>query len=336
MRDRSPPRVPLLERRSFLTAAAAAGLAAPSVVQAQGTWPNRPIRFVVPLGAGGATDIVMRILAPKLGQILGTAIVVENRVGGGGVVGTDNVAKSPPDGYSFVHAAVSSVVIAQTLFARLPYDPEKDLTNISPTVFVPLCLSVTKQNFNVTSLAELIAELKARPGQLSFASNGTGATSHLAGANLLRLTDTRAEHVPYRSGAEAVTALLTGDVQFAFDIPALHGPYYRDGRIRTIMASPDRQPLIPDVPSNTEAGLPELKAYSWFGIFGPANLPPQITERLHAALSEALMDPMINGRLEQSGMPAMTGYSIERFNAFIAEERVFWPPIVRASGATAQ
>ena len=323
-------------QRRLLLASAAAGLTAPSLVRAQQAWPSRPIRFVVPLGPGGATDIVMRILAPKIGQILGANIVVENRVGGGGVVGTDNVAKSPPDGYSFVHAAVSSVVIAQTLFARLPYDPEKDLTAISPTVFVPLSLSVTKQNFNVSSLQELIAELRARPGALSFASNGTGATSHLAGANLLRLTNTRAEHVPYRSGAEAVTALLTGDVQFAFDIPAIHGPYARDGRLRIIMASPERQPLIPDVPSNTEAGLPELKAYSWFGIFGPANLPPEITARMHAALSEALADPAINQRLEQSGMPAMTGYSLARFNAFIAEERVFWPPIVRASGARVQ
>jgi tripartite-type tricarboxylate transporter receptor subunit TctC len=335
MRDRPPLRVPSIKRRLLLRATVA-GLAAPSIIHAQGSWPNRPIRFVVPLGPGGATDIVMRILAPKIGQILGTSIVVENRVGSGGVVGTDNVAKSPPDGYSFVHAAVASVVIAQTLFARLPFDPEKDLTAISPTVFVPLCLSVTKHNFNVTSLAELTAELRARPGQLSFASNGTGATSHLAGANLLRLTNTRAEHVPYRSGAEAVTALLTGDVQFAFDIPALHGPYYRDGRIRTIMASPERQPLIPDVPNNTEAGLPELKAYSWFGIFGPANLPPEITQRMHAAMSETLTDPAIHERLEQSGMPAMTGYSLDRFNAFIAEERVFWPPIVRASGASAQ
>jgi len=319
-------------RRRPLLLGGAAALAAPAV-HAQGSWPSRPIRFVVPLGAGGATDIVMRILAPKLGEMLGVPVVVENRVGGGGLVGTDNVAKSAPDGYSFVHAAVSSVVIAQTLYARMPYDPEKDLTNISPTVFVPLCLSVTKQNLSVTSLQELIDEMKRRPGALSFASNGTGATSHLAGANLLRLTGCRAEHVPYRSGAEAITALVTGDVQFAFDIAALHGPYDRDGRIRTIMATPERQPLIPDVPSSAEAGLPELKAYSWFGIFGPSGLPPEITARMSAVMGQALADPAVKGRLDQQGMPPMLGYDLARFNAFIAEERVFWPPIVRASGA---
>lgn len=322
--------------RRALLASSLAGIAAPSVVRAQAPWPNRPIRFIVPLGPGGATDIVMRILAPKLGQILGQSVVVENRVGAGGVVGTDYVAKSPPDGYTFVHAAVSSVIIATTLFEHLPYDPERDLTPISPTVFVPLCLSVTRKNLNVTSLAELIAEMRARPGQLSFASNGTGATSHLAGANLLRLTGCRAEHVPYRSGAEAITALVNGDVQFAFDIAVLHGPYHREGRIRTIMATPDRQPLIPDVPNNTEAGLPELKAYSWFGIFGPAGLPQPIVDRLSAAMAEALADSAIRERLEQSGMPPMLDYTPARFNAFMQEEREFWPPIVRASGARVQ
>jgi len=325
--------LPSASRRALL-AAPLAGVAAPAL--AQDAWPSRPIRFVVPLGPGGATDIVMRILAPKLSELLGVSCVVENRVGAGGVVGTDNVAKSPPDGYSFVHAAVSSVIIAQTLFERLPYDPQRDLTPISPTVFVPLCLSVTRTNFNVNSLQELIAAMRARPGELSFASNGTGATSHLAGANLLRLTGCRAEHVPYRSGAEAIAALVKGDVQFAFDIATLHGPQARAGHIKIIMATPDRQPLIPDVPNNTEAGLPDLKAYSWFGIFGPGGLPRPIVERLSAVMAEALADPAIKGRLDENGMPPMLGYTPARFNAFMEQERAFWPPIVRASGARVQ
>ncbi len=325
--------LPTASRRTVLAAPLAA-LAAPAL--AQDAWPSRPIRFVVPLGPGGATDIVMRILAPKLSELLGVSCVVENRVGAGGVVGTDFVAKSAPDGYTFVHAAVSSVIIAQTLFDRLPYDPQKDLTPISPTVFVPLCLSVTRTNFNVNSLQELIAAMRARPGELSFASNGTGATSHLAGANLLRLTGCRAEHVPYRSGAEAIAALVKGDVQFAFDIATLHGPQARAGHIKIIMATPDRQPLIPDVPNNTEAGLPDLKAYSWFGIFGPGKLPQPIVDRLSAAMAEALADPTIKGRLDDNGMPPMLGYTPARFDAFMEEERNFWPPIVRASGARVQ
>ena len=325
--------LPTASRRALLAAPLTA-LAAPTL--AQDSWPSRPIRFVVPLGPGGATDIVMRILAPKLSELLGVSCVVENRVGAGGVVGTDFVAKSAPDGYTFVHAAVSSVIIAQTLFDRLPYDPQKDLTPISPTVFVPLCLSVTRTNFNVNSLQELIAAMRARPGELSFASNGTGATSHLAGANLLRLTGCRAEHVPYRSGAEAIAALVKGDVQFAFDIATLHGPQARAGHIKIIMATPDRQPLIPDVPNNTEAGLPDLKAYSWFGIFGPGRLPQPIVDRLSAAMAEALADPAIKGRLDDNGMPPMLGYTPVRFDAFMEQERNFWPPILRASGARVQ
>ncbi|WP_160121585.1 Bug family tripartite tricarboxylate transporter substrate binding protein [Rhodovarius lipocyclicus] len=323
-------------RRRTLLASSVAGLSMPGLSRAQGPWPSRPIRFVVPLGPGGATDIVMRIIAPKLGEILGTTCVVENRVGAGGVVGTDHIAKSAPDGYSFIHASVSTIAIAPFLYERLPYDPQTDLTPIAPSVFVPLCLSVTTKNLNVTSLQGLIEEMRARPGQLSFASNGTGATSHLAGANLLRLTGCRAEHVPYRSGAEAINALVAGDVQFAFDIAALHGPQARDGRIRIIMATPDRQPLIPDVPSNTEAGLPDLKAYAWFGFFGPAGLPPEMVTRLNAAINEAMAEPAIKARLEQSGMPPMLGYTPDRFGAFIREEREFWPPIIRASGARVQ
>ncbi|WP_159999390.1 tripartite tricarboxylate transporter substrate binding protein [Roseomonas sp. 18066] len=334
MRDSKPPASIMLRRRSLLAAPLAATLPLPAA--AQPAWPARPIRFVVPLGPGGATDIVMRILAPKLSEILGQSCIVENRVGAGGVVGTDNVAKSAPDGYSFVHASVSSVIIASSLYKTLPYDPERDLTAISPSVFVPLTLSVTTKNFAVTSVQELIATMKAAPGKLSFASNGTGATSHLAGSNLLRLSGCEAVHIPYRSGAEALAALVNGDVQFAFDIAVLHREQAKAGHIRMIMATPDRQPLIPEVPNNTEAGLPALKAYSWFGIFGPGGLPKPIVDKLAAAMAQALADPAIRERLEQSGMPPMLDYDPGKFATFMAEERNFWPPIVRASGATVQ
>lgn len=323
------------DRRTVLHLAGA-GAALPFVTHAQAPWPNRPLRFVVPLGPGGATDIVMRVIAPRLQEKLGQPCVVENRVGAGGVVGTDYVTKQAPDGYTFVHCAVASAVIAEALYPSLPYNPERDLLPIAPTVFVPLTLSVTRRNLNVNTLAELIAELRARPGQMSFASNGTGATSHLAGANLLMLTETRAEHVPYRSGVEALTALINGDVQFAFDIAGLHGPHHRDGRIRTIMVSPDRITVMPDIPNNTEAGLPQLKAYSWFGIFGPAGMPDPIVQRLSAAIGETMAEPAIRERLETAGMPPMLDYTPARFAAFIREERAFWLPIVRASGARVQ
>ena len=324
----------LIDRRSLILAAAAT-LATPTVLRAEAPWPNRPIRFVVPLGPGGATDIVMRILAPKLGELLGQPCIVENRVGAGGVVGTDYVAKSQSDGYSFVHASVSSIVIASYLFDRLPYDPEKDLTPISPTVFVPLCLSVTRNGLNVGSFKELVDEMRAKPGKLSFASNGTGTTSHLAGANLLRLTGCQAEHIPYRSGADALMGLVKGEVQWAFDIPTLHGPQHREGNIRTIMATPQRQPLIPDIPDNAEVGMPDLKAYAWFGILGPAGLPQPVITRVASAMAETMADAAIRKRLEENGMPPMLDHTPAKFETFIGKEREFWAPIVRASGAKA-
>lgn len=327
---------PSISRRALLVSAAAAGVAAPAIVRAQAPWPSKPIRFVVPFGPGGSTDISMRILAPKLSDMLGQPCVVENRAGAGGVIGTDNVSKSAADGYSFGHCTVSQVVIAPALYDRLPFDPERDLTAISPTVFVPMCLSVTRNNLNVGTLQELIAEMRAHPGKLSFASNGTGATSHLAGANLLRLTGCQAEHIPYRSGAEAIQALVNGDVQWAFDVPVLHGPHHRNGAIRTIMATPDRQPLIPDIPDSREAGLPEFKAYSWFGIFGPAGLPKPILDKLSTVTAEALADAAIRKRLDDNGLPPMLDYTPAKFDTFIKQERAFWPPIVRASGARVQ
>ena len=325
----------LISRRSLLLSSAATA-AAPAIVRAD-AWPNKPIRFIVPFGPGGSTDISMRILAPKLNEMLGQPCIVENRAGAGGVVGTDQLTKSAPDGYTLGHCTVSQVVIAPALYERLPFAPEKDLTAISPTVFVPMCLSVTRKGLKVNSVQELVAEMKANPGKLSYASNGIGATSHLAGANLLRLTGCQAEHVPYRSGAEAIQALVNGDVQWAFDVPVLHGPHHRDGNLRILMASPDRQPLIPDVPNPTEAGLPEFKAYSWFGIFGPAGLPQPIVAKMSTVMAEVLADAAIAKRLNDNGLPPMLEYATPaKFEQFIGQERVFWPPIVRASGARVQ
>lgn len=322
-------------RRSLILSAAAS-VAAPAIVHAD-TWPSKPIRFIVPFGPGGSTDISMRILAPKLAEVLGQPCVVENRAGAGGVVGTDQLSKSPADGYTLGHCTVSQVVIAPALYERLPFAPEKDLTAIAPTVFVPMCLSVTRKGLKANSLQDLIAEMKANPGKLSYASNGIGATSHLAGANLLRLTGCQAEHVPYRSGAEAIQALVNGDVQWAFDVPVLHGPHHRDGNLRILMASPDRQPLIPDIPDPAEAGLPEFKAYSWFGIFGPAGLPAPVVAKLSTVMAEVLADAAIAKRLNDNGLPPMLQYATPaKFEQFIGQERVFWPPIVRASGARVQ
>lgn len=326
-------------RRSFLAAAATGLVATPSLLRAQITapWPTvKPIRVIVPFGTGGGTDITMRLLGPKLSEILGQTVLVENRPGAGSTVGTDYVAKSSPDGYTFVLATLSSTGVAKGLYRHLPYDPVADLTAIAPTNYIPICHSVTRKNLDVRDTAEWIAALKAKPGKFSYGSSGIGSTGHLASANFLHMTGTTAEHVPYRSPGEVYLALVAGEVQFNSDIPNLMLPFNQRGQIKTLfVATDERVRSMPDVPTAAEVGLKGYKAYSWYGIFGPAKLASAIVERMASAVDKALADPVIAQRLDEMGTPAMRGYTPERFARYVAAEIDIWVPIVKASGATA-
>lgn len=316
----------------------AATLMTPAIVRAQsvGRWPDRSIRMIVPFGPGGGTDITMRLLAPKLSQILGQNVVVENRPGAGSTLGTDYVAKSAPDGSVFVLATLSSTGVAAGLYRNLPYDPVRDLTAIAPTNFIPICHSVTTKGLTVANTTEWIAALRANPDKYSYGSSGVGSTGHIASANFLTKTGTTATHVPYRGGGQVFAAMIAGEVQFNSDIPSLMKPLDIDGKVKILfVATDERSSLIPDVPTAAEVGLDDYRAYSWYGIFGPAHLPQHITDKLAAAIDEALGDPTINRRLEEFGTPAMRGYTPARFAKYVEDEIAFWVPIVRASGATA-
>lgn len=327
-------------RRRFLAAAAATTVFAPTIVRAQavGTWPSaRPIRMIVPFGTGGGTDITMRLMGPKLAQILGQSVVIENRPGAGSTMGTDNVAKSPPDGYMFVLATLSSTGLAKGLYANLPYDPVKDLTAIAPTNFIPICHSVTTKGLTVKDTADWIAQLKANPNKYSYGSSGSGSSGHLASANFCERTGTVATHVPYRGGGAVFAALAGGEIQFNSDIPSLMLPFNQAGQVKTLfMATDERSSIMPDVPTAAEVGLAGYKAYSWYGIFGPAGLPKPITERMAAAIEECLADPLISKRLEEMGTPVMRGYTPDKFAKYVADEIDIWVPIVKASGAKAE
>jgi tripartite-type tricarboxylate transporter receptor subunit TctC len=312
-------------------------LAAPALLRAQPAWPTQPVRIVVPFGPGGGTDVTIRLMAPSMAAFLGQPIVIENRPGAGSTVGTDLVAKSPPDGSVFVHATLSSTGIAAALYRNLPYDPIRDLAAIAPTVFVPLVLAVTTRGWNIRTAAELIDELRAKPGHYHYGHNGIGATGHLASANFVTKIGARAEPVPYRSGADTITALITGDIRFMHDITGLLKPHHEAGTARCLfVTSPERSPVLPDVPTAAEAGVPDYKAYSWFGLFGPAGTPVAIQQRMAAAVNHALADPAIKARLDGTGTPPMTGYTPESFSAFVREEVAVWGPLVRASGAEPQ
>ncbi|MFC3127296.1 Bug family tripartite tricarboxylate transporter substrate binding protein [Pseudoroseomonas globiformis] len=322
--------------RRGLAALAGAALMGPAVSRAQsGAWPARPISLIVPFGPGGGTDITVRLLAPKLSQLLGQNVIVENKPGAGSTLGTDFVAKARPDGYTLVLATLSSTGVAAGLFKSLPYDPVKDLTAIAPTNFIPICHSVITRGLTVRDTADWIAQLKANPNKYSYGSSGIGSTGHLASANFLQRIGARAEHVPYRGAGQVFSAMLSGEIQFNSDIPSLMLPYNREGQVRTLfVATDERSKLMPDVPTAAEVGLTDYKAYSWYGIFGPAGLPEPIVERMAAAVDEALGDATINQRLEEMGTPTMRGYTPERFAQYVKDEVDLWVPIVKASGAS--
>jgi tripartite-type tricarboxylate transporter receptor subunit TctC len=332
-------------RRRRLAGAAAAGAAAAALLPRPGlaqaptaaasSWPTRPVRIVVAFGTGGGTDITTRLLAPRLSEILGQPVVVENRPGGGGTIAADYVAKLPPNGETFLLATLSNMAIAIALYPRLPYDPQRDLVGVAPTVFVPIGMAASGR-LGVRDAAEFIALLKANPGRYSYGSAGSGTTGHIASTAFLTRIGARAEHVPYRNPGQTFLALTQGEIAFTSDIPSLLAPFHREGTARVMfVATDERSPHVPDVPTAREVGLGDYKAYSWYGIYGPAGTPAPVVERFAAAIDQALGDPAISRRLEEMGTPGMRGWTPRRFAEFLQSEIDLWVPLTRASGARA-
>jgi tripartite-type tricarboxylate transporter receptor subunit TctC len=307
-------------------------LAAPAHAQAP-AWPTRPVRIVVPFGGGGSSDLTARLLAAKLTGLLGQPFVVENRAGGGSTTGTDYVAKSPPNGETFLQGGLTPMALAVGLFRNLPYDPLRDFVGIAPTAFVPLCIAINAQ-IPARSAAEFIALLRANPGRYFFGSAGVGSSGHIGSSNFLSSIGARAEHVPFRGGAELYLALQKGDVSFATDAPLVFKPMQDAGQVRIIfVATESRVPSLPDVPTAREIGLENYRAHSWYGIYAPAGTPQPIVDRMAAAIDEALGDPNIQARFEDMGTPVMRGWTPARFTDYLRDEIAFWVPLVRASGA---
>ena len=323
-----------LQRRALL-ASSLAGLAAPAF--GQGTWPNRPVRIIVPFGTGGGTDITTRLLAPKLAEILGQPVVIENRPGAGGVVGTDYVAKLPPNGEAFVLSTLSPIALARGLPAPVPFDARRDLVAVAPTVFVPIAIAITTRNFAPRNAAEFVAALRAAPGRYQYGSSGIGTSGHIASATFCIKTGTQAVHVPYRGGGQVFTALTSGEIQFCADIPSLLKGMHDGGQARVVFVATDRRSsLLPEVPTAAEAGFPGYKAYSWYGFFAPTGTPQPIVDRMAAATDQALADPAIHARFEEMGTPAMRGFTPARFAQYVRDEIDLWEPEVRALGIRAE
>ncbi len=274
-------------RRRALLAALPPLLAAPGLARAQGAWPDRPLRAIVPFAAGGTTDVVARVIAEATGQVLGQTVVVENRTGAGLVVGTDIAARAEPDGLTVLVTA-SPHVNTPSLVAKLPYDPVKDFRAVAMAGATPQLFCVTPK-LPAQTLAEFIALLRANPGKYAFASAGVGSAIHTASLLFLAATKTEMLHVPYRGGGPAMQAVISGEAQLVMDPIASASPHVKGGSVRALaVATGKRSAVLPDVPTTDEAGLPGFRAEAWIAVLAPARVPDARLARLQDAFAQGI------------------------------------------------
>jgi tripartite-type tricarboxylate transporter receptor subunit TctC len=307
------------------------GAFAAGAAQAQQNFPARAVRMIVPYPAGGATDVVARLISEKLAAQWGQPVVVENRAGAGATVGAAFVAQQPADGYTLFETT-SAHTISASLYRSLPYNPIRDFTAITLTATVPLVMVVTKSILANTP-AEFVTWAKAQPRGVTVASTGNGTAQHLTAELFKGRTGITAEHVPYRGDAPMITDLLSGTVQFAFATLSAVLPQIRDGGLKALaLAHARRASALPDTPTFAEAGFPDFEAATWFGTFAPAGLPEPLRERIARDISAIVADPAMTQRLVEMGAE-VNNYPPREFDAFIQRETARWAEAVRLSGA---
>jgi tripartite-type tricarboxylate transporter receptor subunit TctC len=314
-----------------LAAIAAAVLTVVAAAHAQSDFPVKPVRLVVPFPAGGSTDIVGRIVAQKLGDRLGQQVVVENRGGAGGTIGSEAAAKAAPDGYTLLVGTTSTHAVAPSAYARVGYDPVKDFVAIAQVAVTPYLL-VVNPAVKATTLAEFLALAKAQPGKLNYASAGNGTTTHLAMEMLKDAAGVDLVHVPYKGNAPADLAILGGEVQALFgSMPALL-QNARAGKVRSLaVGTQKRSPALPDVPTVAESGFPGFEAALWLGVFAPAGTPAPIVERLQRELAAIALQPDFIETLAKNGAePA--GIAPQAFPALVREELGRYNKVVKKIG----
>jgi tripartite-type tricarboxylate transporter receptor subunit TctC len=302
-----------------------------SVAHAQ-AWPGKPIRLVVPFPAGGGTDIIGRELTQKITEASKWTFVVDNKPGSGGNIGIDNIAKSPADGYNLVLGQTSNLAINPSLYAKLPYDPVKDLTPISMVASAPLAL-VVSVNSPLRTLADLVAAAKARPDQINFATSGNGTVAHLATELFKKEAGIKLTHIPYKGAAQGLNDVIGGQVEvYVSSIPTLIG-HIKNGKLRALaVTSLKRVDDLPQVPTIAESGYKGFEAVTWFGVLGPAKLPQDVTARLNAEINKALQTPELKKKLGDQGAD-IAGSTPEQFGKLVREDMVRWGAVVRESGA---
>jgi len=297
-------------------------------------YPNRPLKLIVPFPPAGATDVVGRIIAQKLGEQLGQPVVVDNKPGAGGTIGSDLAAKSPADGYTLLIATTSTHSIGPVL-QKLPYDPIKDFAPVSHVADIPNVL-VVSPTLNVSSVKELVALAKAKPGQLNFASSGIGTIVHLNGELFKLLSGTDLVHVPYKGTALSIPDVASGNIAMLFDSLGSVMPHIKSGKVKAIAVNARaRQGLLPDVPTLAEAGMPGFNRITWFGVFAPAGTPPEIVARVHRDLVTALKAPDLLERFASVGAEAV-GSTPAEFVERIRSDSAHWAEVIRRANVKAQ
>jgi len=327
-------------RRTALALGAIAALAlVAGPAAAQGSWPTKPVRIVVPFAPGGTTDILARAVAPELSRAFGQQFIVDNRAGAGGNVGAEIVAKSPNDGYTLLMGTVGTHGINRALYPKLPYDPIKDFVPITLVAAVPNVMEMNAdkaKSLNINSVADFMKYAKANPGKLNMASSGSGTSIHLAGELFKSMTGSFMTHIPYRGSGPALLDLVGGNSDVMFDNLPSSMQQIKGGKLKALaVTSAQRSPALPDVPTVEEAGGPALKGYeasSWFGLLAPAGTPPEIVNRIQQEVAKSLGTAAIKEKMvAQGAIPS--GNSPADFAKLIDSEHTKWAKVVKTSGA---
>jgi tripartite-type tricarboxylate transporter receptor subunit TctC len=314
--------------------AANGALAQRTASESASSYPSKPIRLVVPSAPGGGTDIVARLIGQGLQDAWGQTVVVDNRGGAGGNIGTEMVARAAPDGYTLLMGTVGTHAINPSLYARVGFDPIKDFAPITLVADTPSLLAV-HPSVPAKTVRELVALAKAKPGQLSYASAGNGTSNHLAGVLLCMMAGIDMVHIPYKGSGPALIDVIAGQVPVMFNNPASIMPHLKAGRLRAIaLSSAERSRLVPGLPTVAESGVPGFEVRSWHGAFAPAGTSRDIVNRLNSEMVKALNQPDVKERFASQGVE-LVGNKPEEFAAFLQKEHAKWSKVVKASGARA-
>ena len=309
----------------------AAALTCAAAAHGQSAYPQKPIRLIAPFAPGGGTDILARLFGQRMSETLGQPVIVDNRGGAGGTIGTEIAAKAPPDGYTLILVS-GSHAINPGLYRKLPYDAVDDFAPITQIATSPGIL-VVNPSLPVKSVQDLIALARAKPGQINYASAGSGTPPHLAGELFKVMAKIDMVHVPYKGNAPAFTDVIGGQVSLIFPTMPSAMAFIKSGRLRPVaVTSARRSPAAPEIPTIAESGLPGYEAISWYGVLAPARTPPQIVARLHQVLVSAIHAPDMQEKLAAQGLEPV-GNTPQQFSAVIRSEISKWAKVVKASGA---